>query len=74
MLRTRYSQWYYGDTEDTCRGANKRHICNYALADLPRLLEPPASEHLILNKFDTGVDPLAVACWTEHILARKEQD
>ena len=62
----RYSMWKGGG--DICQGQYKRDICNLALLDLPNLKSGYASTCLVANKFDLDVDPLAVSCWTQHIL------
>ena len=61
----RYSMWEGGGI---CQGEYKRDICNLGLLDLPKLKSGYASTCLVANKFDLDVDPLAVSCWTQHIL------
>ena len=61
----RYTLWQDGRD---CHGKYKRQICNIGLLDLPLLRSGPASTCLVVNKFDLNVDPLAVSCWTQHLL------
>ena len=61
----RYSMW---EGDGICHGQYKRDICNLGLLDLPKLKSGYASTCLVANKFDLDVDPLAVSCWTQHIL------
>ena len=54
--------------DDTCHGQYKRDICNFGLLDLPKLKNGYPAKCLMVNKFDLKVDPLAISCWTQHIL------
>ena len=61
----RYSMW---EGDDICHGQYKRDICNLGLLDLPKLKSGYPAKCLMVNKFDLNVDPLAISCWTQHIL------
>ncbi len=75
-VRNHYAFWYQNrDSGDRhCYGVYKRWLCNLALLDLPKLRMSPAVDHLIINKFDLEVDPLAPVCWAEHLLHREREE
>ena len=66
---SRFTLWQGGGV---CHGKYKRMICNLGLLDLPLLKKGLPSKCLMANKFDLKVDPLAVSCWTQHLLREEE--
>ena len=52
--------WNY-QKDQQCNGVWGNWICVLSLKDLPFILDP-ASDELIINKFQSKVDPLVVPC------------
>lgn len=61
-LCNRLSLWQ--EDGGSCQGQFKRWICNLALGDLAQAFSQQSC--FFLNKFDLGVDPLAVSCLHQH--------
>ena len=54
----RYAEWSW-IAKDLCRGKYINAVCNFKVADLPKLSWEYTDRCLLLNKFNILVDPLA---------------
>eukprot|EP00094_Tigriopus_californicus_P011655 TCALIF_11260-PA protein Name:"Similar to GCNT3 Beta-1,3-galactosyl-O-glycosyl-glycoprotein beta-1,6-N-acetylglucosaminyltransferase 3 (Ovis aries)" AED:0.17 eAED:0.20 QI:0/0/0/0.75/1/1/4/0/360 len=68
---TRYTEWENSKTplispfsKRVCYGKIIRWLCNFGVADLPRVWKAKA---LMINKFNLNVDPLAPLCQWRHV-------
>lgn len=71
----RRSLWDYAE----CKGQLRREICNLSVEDLPVAVNQPCERRpgwypsFFINKLDLDVDPLAVQCLAQHVLATQNE-